>query len=78
LGNWNSDDDVKAVHASRSTSSGGMAWQNAYMPPGDYWIADEFQRLEPPGLMLGLAGTGYSLLRAARPQILPSLLTFAG
>ena len=39
------------------------------------WVADETHRLESPGLMLGLAGTGYALLRAARPRSIPSVLT---
>jgi type 2 lantibiotic biosynthesis protein LanM len=39
------------------------------------WIADEAHSLESPGLMLGLAGTGYALLRARYPQRIPSVLT---
>lgn len=51
-------------------------WQLlARLVSGD-WVADNGHRLESPGLMLGLAGTGYSLLRAARPQSIPSVLTF--
>lgn len=33
--------------------------------------------METPGLMLGLAGTGYALLRQADPQRVPSVLTLA-
>ena len=39
------------------------------------WVADEAHLLESPGLMLGLAGTGYALLRASYPQRIPSVLT---
>ena len=39
------------------------------------WVADEGHSLESPGLMLGLAGTGYALLRASHPQHIPSVLT---
>jgi hypothetical protein len=39
------------------------------------WVADEAHSLESPGLMLGLAGTGYALLRANYPQQIPSVLT---
>ena len=39
------------------------------------WVADEAQSLESPGLMLGLAGTGYALLRASYPHRIPSVLT---
>ena len=42
---------------------------------GGDWVADTMHRLESPGLMLGLAGTGYTLLRAARPDRVPSVLT---
>jgi type 2 lantibiotic biosynthesis protein LanM len=42
---------------------------------GGEWVGDDFHRLESPGLMLGLAGTGYSLLRVARPQSMSSVLT---
>ncbi|MFY0525587.1 type 2 lanthipeptide synthetase LanM family protein [Archangium gephyra] len=34
--------------------------------------------LEMPGLMHGLAGTGYGLLRLARPEQVPSVLTLEG
>ena len=33
--------------------------------------------IETPGLMLGLAGTGYTLLRLAAPEQVPSVLTLA-
>ena len=39
------------------------------------WVADETHSLESPNLMLGLAGTGYALLRTSYPQRVPSLLT---
>jgi type 2 lantibiotic biosynthesis protein LanM len=39
------------------------------------WVADNGHSLETPSLMVGLAGTGYTLLRASRPQRLPSVLT---
>jgi len=39
------------------------------------WVADEAHSLESPGLMLGLAGSGYALLRACYPQRIPSVLT---
>jgi type 2 lantibiotic biosynthesis protein LanM len=39
------------------------------------WVADYTHSLESPALMVGLAGTGYALLRASHPQRLPSVLT---
>ena len=39
------------------------------------WVADETHSLKSPGLMLGLAGTGYTLLRASNPQRIPLVLT---
>jgi type 2 lantibiotic biosynthesis protein LanM len=54
-----------------------VAWRNrllARLIDGD-WVADSSHRLEAPGLMLGLAGTGYSLLRASGSRRMPSVLT---
>jgi lantibiotic modifying enzyme len=42
---------------------------------GGDWVADIGHGLESPTLMVGLAGTGYSLLRSARPESIPSVLT---
>jgi type 2 lantibiotic biosynthesis protein LanM len=39
------------------------------------WVADDAHSLESPSLMVGLAGTGYALLRASYPQRVPSVLT---
>ena len=39
------------------------------------WVSDETHSFESPGLMLGLAGTGYALLRAIYPQRITSILT---
>jgi type 2 lantibiotic biosynthesis protein LanM len=39
------------------------------------WMGDEGHSLESPGLMMGLSGTGYSLLRTFRPHLVPSMLT---
>jgi lantibiotic modifying enzyme len=53
------------------------AWRSrllARLMDGD-WVADSSHRLETPGLMLGLAGTGYSLLRTSQPQRMSSVLT---
>jgi type 2 lantibiotic biosynthesis protein LanM len=53
------------------------AWRSrllARLMDGD-WVADSSHRLESPGLMLGLAGTGYSLLRTSQPQRMSSVLT---
>ena len=41
------------------------------MPQGKNPVSDEPHSF---GLMLGLAGTGYSLLRAGRPHQMPSVL----
>ncbi len=38
---------------------------------------DESAEIEPPGLMVGLAGVGYTLLRQADPAALPSVLLLA-
>ena len=42
---------------------------------GGELCADHYQRIEAPGLMRGLAGTGYALLRRLDPKRLPSVLT---
>jgi lantibiotic modifying enzyme len=39
------------------------------------WRCGITQGVETPGLMTGLAGIGYGLLRLARPQCVPSVLT---
>jgi lantibiotic modifying enzyme len=41
---------------------------------GGHWVANAGHTLESPGLMLGLAGTGYSLLREALGKKIPSVL----
>jgi type 2 lantibiotic biosynthesis protein LanM len=66
-----------AEHGVVSDLSSAATWRRrllARLNGGD-WVADEGHRLESPGLMLGLAGTGYSLLRVAQPQRTPSVLT---
>jgi type 2 lantibiotic biosynthesis protein LanM len=44
----------------------------------DGWLCANPLRLESPGLMTGLAGIGYQLLRLAEPERVPSVLTLAG
>ena len=39
------------------------------------WVCGTDSRLETPGLMTGLAGIGYGLLRLADPERVPSILT---
>lgn len=39
------------------------------------WLCGEPMNLETPGLMTGLAGIGYGLLRLAEPTYVPSVLT---
>jgi type 2 lantibiotic biosynthesis protein LanM len=41
------------------------------------WIAGVPQGIETPGLMVGLAGSGYALLRLAMPARVPSVLLLA-
>lgn len=41
------------------------------------WLSGAPHGVETPGLLLGLAGTGYGLLRLASPQRVPSVLTLA-
>jgi type 2 lantibiotic biosynthesis protein LanM len=41
------------------------------------WICGTPQGIETPGLMTGLAGIGYQLLRLAEPDRVPSILTLA-
>ncbi|GCE22201.1 hypothetical protein KDK_60010 [Dictyobacter kobayashii] len=38
------------------------------------WLCGVPERLETPGLMVGLAGIGYGLLRLAKPEQIPSVL----
>ena len=40
----------------------------------DGWLCGTPQNVEVPGLMTGLAGIGYSLLRLADPSVVPSIL----
>jgi type 2 lantibiotic biosynthesis protein LanM len=42
----------------------------------DGWICGVPQGVEVPGLMTGLAGIGYELLRLAEPHVVPSVLSF--
>jgi lantibiotic modifying enzyme len=51
-------------------------WRNALLREivGGRWVADWAHALESPSLMLGLAGTGYSLLRQAVGNRVPSVL----
>lgn len=41
------------------------------------WVTGVPQGIETPGLMVGLAGIGYELLRLARPERIPSVLLLA-
>jgi lantibiotic modifying enzyme len=41
------------------------------------WLCGNPQRVESPGLMTGLAGIGYGLLRLAEPTRVPSVLLLA-
>ncbi|NJL57749.1 hypothetical protein HC928_23425 [bacterium] len=41
----------------------------------DHWACGTPTGVETPGLMMGLAGIGYQLLRLANPQSVPSILT---
>jgi type 2 lantibiotic biosynthesis protein LanM len=43
----------------------------------DGWLCSNPMNLESPGLMTGLAGVGYQLLRLAEPRSVPSVLTLA-
>jgi lantibiotic modifying enzyme len=54
-----------------------QCWRNALLGEivGGRWVADWAHALESPSLMLGLAGTGYSLLRQAAGNCVPSVLT---
>jgi type 2 lantibiotic biosynthesis protein LanM len=42
------------------------------------WICSTPMDVETPGLLVGLAGIGYGLLRVAAPSIVPSVLVLAG
>lgn len=69
--------EVMAEQGLLRDRQGAAAWRwrlLARIVDGD-WVADTGHRLETSGLMLGLAGTGYSLLRVARSQSIPSILT---
>jgi lantibiotic modifying enzyme len=69
--------DVLAERGRLRDAAGAATWRRqilARLISGD-WVADEAHCLESPGLLLGLAGTGYSLLRAAARGAVPSVLT---
>jgi type 2 lantibiotic biosynthesis protein LanM len=66
-----------AEHGLLHNIQGRNAWIHSLLErllSGD-WVGDTAHSLESPSLMVGLAGTGYALLRAAHPQRVPSLLT---
>ncbi|MEZ4294103.1 MAG: type 2 lanthipeptide synthetase LanM family protein [Polyangiaceae bacterium] len=42
------------------------------------WLSGVPLSVETPGLMVGLAGMGYQLLRFARPEVVPSVLLLEG
>jgi len=46
--------------------------------PQSGWITGLMYNLETPGLMVGLSGIGYQLLRIAHPDKVPSVLSLAG
>jgi type 2 lantibiotic biosynthesis protein LanM len=60
------DDHMKELEAWRAALLGEIV--------GGHWVADWAHALESPGFMLGLAGTGYSLLRQAASHRVPSVL----
>jgi len=41
------------------------------------WCTGAPKFVETPGLMVGIAGIGYELLRLAEPELVPSVLTLA-
>ncbi len=43
----------------------------------DGWSCGILPGVETPGLMMGIAGIGLALLRIARPEVVPSVLTLA-
>ena len=43
----------------------------------DGWLCGNPLGVESPGLMTGLAGIGYELLRLAEPTVVPSVLALA-
>jgi type 2 lantibiotic biosynthesis protein LanM len=65
---WDSSDDREV-----------KSWRNALLNRivGGDWVADTVHAFECPGLMTGLAGTGYSLLRMAVGSEIPSVLVLA-
>jgi len=48
----------------------------AYYKEHNYYKTGVNGHIELPGLMLGVSGIGYQLLRLANPEIIPSILTF--
>jgi lantibiotic modifying enzyme len=44
---------------------------------GSGWITGLPHGIEAPGLLVGLAGTGYGMLRLAAPERVPSALALA-
>jgi lantibiotic modifying enzyme len=44
---------------------------------GHGWVCGTPLGVETPGLMVGLAGTGYGILRMAAPDIVPAVLALA-
>ena len=44
---------------------------------GDGWLCGTPSNIETPGLMTGLAGIGYQLLRLADPSLVPSVLSLS-
>ena len=61
---WQSHRDRVAAHILESIKQDG-------------WLCGNPLRVESPGLMTGLAGMGYALLRLAAPTLVPSVLALA-
>jgi lantibiotic modifying enzyme len=61
-----SRESVEQLQAALLENMKKQGWQSGIAYP-----------IETPGLMLGLAGTGYALLRMADPERVPSLLVLA-
>lgn len=56
---------------------GRLATQIAIRGRDHRWLCGIPRHSETPGLMVGLAGIGYGLLRLARPEFVPSVLALA-
>ncbi len=80
LGNLDFLAEASRVHRDRTLAAQVRAGATAVLKSisQNGWRCGVPRGVEAPGLMMGLAGIGYGLLRLAHPELVPSVLTLSG